>query len=52
MNMTERAGDLIIPQGSYAFVQDGATGQVDVIVGPTKVSLAETDKPVITITKL
>ena len=43
---TERAGDLLLPQGCYAFVQDGATGQVDVIVGPTKVSLAETDRPV------
>ena len=43
---TERAGDLLLPQGYYAFVQDGATGQVDVIVGPTKVSLAETDRPV------
>ena len=43
---TERAGDLVIPQGAYAFVQDGATGQVDVIVGPTKISLAETDRPV------
>lgn len=43
---TERAGDLVIHQGGYAFVQDGATGQVDVIIGPTKVSLAETDRPV------
>jgi len=41
-----RAGDLVIPQGAYAFVQDGANGQVDVIVGPYKLSLAETDKTV------
>ena len=46
MEIKERAGDLVIPQGSYAFVQDGASGQVDVIVGPYKLSLAETDKTV------
>jgi major vault protein len=44
---TERHGDLILPQGTYALVQDGASGQVDVVVGPHKVSLADTDKPVI-----
>lgn len=46
-NLTERHGDLILPQGTYALVQDGASGQVDVVVGPHKVSLADTDKPVI-----
>lgn len=48
MNTTnERHGDLILPQGTYTLVQDGASGQVDVIVGPHKASLADTDKPVI-----
>src|SRR3972149_2056180 len=42
----ERQGDMILAQGTYVFVQDGASGQVDVIVGPNKISLADTDKPV------
>ena len=41
-----RSGDLVLSQGTYVLVQDGATGQVDVITGPNKTSLAETDKPV------
>lgn len=47
MKDLERHGDLILPQGTYTLVQDGANGQVDVIVGPHKASLAETDTPVI-----
>ena len=43
----ERSGDLVLSQGTYVLVQDGATGQVEVITGPFKVSLADTDKPVI-----
>lgn len=43
----ERQGDLILPQGTYALVQDGAGGNVDVVVGPNKTSLADTDRPVI-----
>lgn len=42
----ERQGDIILAQGTFVFVQDGASGQVDVIVGPNKISLADTDKPV------
>lgn len=45
--LNERHGDLILPQGTYTLVQDGASGQVDVIVGPHKASLADTDKPVV-----
>ena len=45
--MEMRVGDLILAQGSYIFVQDGASGQVEVLVGPLKQSLADTDKPVI-----
>ena len=43
----ERSGDLVLSQGTYVLVQDGATGQVEVITGPFKVSLADTDKPVV-----
>lgn len=45
--MEMRSGDLILAQGSYIFVQDGASGQVEVLVGPLKQSLADTDKPVV-----
>ena len=43
--MDKERGDLILAQGMYAFIQDGASGQVEVVVGPHKVSLAETDRP-------
>ena len=43
----ERSGDLVLSQGTYVLVQDGATGLVEVITGPHKVSLADTDKPVV-----
>ena len=42
-----RSGDLVLSQGTYVLLQDGATGQVEVVTGPHKVSLADTDKPVI-----
>lgn len=42
-----RIGDLVLSQGTYVLLQDGATGQVEVVTGPHKVSLADTDKPVI-----
>jgi len=45
--MEQRSGDLILAQGSYILVQDGASGQVEVLVGPLKQSLADTDKPVV-----
>ena len=42
-----RSGDLVLPQGTYVLLQDGASGQVEVVTGPHKVSLADTDKPVV-----
>ena len=42
-----RSGDLVLAQGTYVHVLEGATGQVDVITGPNKTSLADTDKTVI-----
>jgi major vault protein len=42
-----RSGDLVLSQGTYVLLQDGATGQVEVVTGPFKVSLADTDKPVV-----
>ena len=45
--MEPRSGDLVLPQGTYVLLQDGASGQVEVVTGPHKVSLADTDKPVI-----
>jgi major vault protein len=45
--MEPRGGDLVLPQGTYVLLQDGASGQVEVVTGPHKVSLADTDKPVI-----
>lgn len=45
--MEPRSGDLVLPQGTYVLLQDGASGQVEVVSGPHKVSLADTDKPVV-----
>jgi len=45
--MEPRSGDLVLPQGTYVLLQDGASGQVEVVTGPHKVSLADTDKPVV-----
>jgi len=42
-----RTGDLVLAQGEYALLQDGTNGNVQVIVGPNKTSVAETDSPVI-----
>lgn len=47
MTPPERIGDLVLPQGTYVLVQDGSNGQVDVIVGPNKTAMQETDKPVV-----
>lgn len=47
MAIEGRTGDLVLSQGTYVLLQDGATGQVEVITGPHKVSLADTDKLVI-----
>jgi major vault protein len=43
----EQRGDLILPQGEFALVQDGANGDVNVVAGPVKISPAETDHPVV-----
>ena len=40
----EKKGDLVLSQGMYAFIQDGTIGNVEVIVGPFKTSLSDTDK--------
>jgi major vault protein len=42
--MEDKKGDLVLSQGMYAFIQDGTIGNVDVIVGPFKTSLSDTDK--------
>lgn len=47
MALEGRSGDLVLSQGTYVLLQDGATGQVEVVTGPHKVSLADTDKPVV-----
>ncbi len=47
MNYEKKRGDLILSQGTFVFIQDGASGQVQVAVGPYKESLGEIDKLVI-----
>lgn len=42
-----RKGDVILAQGTYILVQDGSSGQVEVVVGPSKISLSETDRTVV-----
>jgi major vault protein len=42
--MEDKKGDLVLSQGMYAFIQDGTVGNVDVVVGPFKTSLSDTDK--------
>lgn len=42
-----RTGDLIVKPQEFAFILDETKGQVSVIVGPQKMSLAGTDKTVI-----
>jgi major vault protein len=42
-----RTGDLVLSQGTYVLLQDGATGSVEVVTGPFKISLADTEKPVV-----
>jgi hypothetical protein len=34
-----RSGDLVLAQGTYVHILEGATGQVGVISGPNKTSL-------------
>lgn len=45
--MSDKRSDLVLPQGTYVLIQDGASGNVEVVVGPHKVSMADTDSPVI-----
>lgn len=47
MNYENKRGDLILPQGTFVYIQDGASGQVQVAVGPYKESIGEIDKIVI-----
>ena len=47
MNYESKRGDLILPQGTFVYIQDGASGQVQVAVGPYKESIGEIDKVVI-----
>jgi major vault protein len=44
---SSKRGDLILPQGTFVYIQDGASGQVQVAVGPYKESIGEIDKVVI-----
>lgn len=46
MDMDQHRKDLILNQNEYAFIQDGSSGVVQVIVGPSKKSLAENDTPI------
>jgi major vault protein len=45
----ERSGakDLVLAPGEYAFIADDTKGLVDVCVGPYKMSLANTERPVV-----
>ena len=42
-----KRGDLILSQGTFVYIQDGASGLVQVAVGPYKESIGEIDKLVI-----
>ena len=44
MDYANKRGDLILPQGTFVYIQDGASGQVQVAVGPYKESIGEIDK--------
>lgn len=46
MNYENKRGDLILPQGTFVFIQEGASGSVLVAVGPYKESIGEIDKTV------
>jgi len=42
-----RTGDMIVPPNQYAYISDKTKGQISVLVGPFKQSLASTDAPVL-----
>lgn len=46
-NDVRGGGDLVLAPGEYAFVLDSTKGQVSTIVGPNKVSLSNTDQPLV-----
>ncbi len=39
--------DMVLAPGEYAYVQDTTKGVVNTLVGPTKVSMSNTDQPVV-----
>src|SRR4051812_31237840 len=39
--------DLVLAPGEYAYVQDTTKGLINMMVGPTKVSMSNTDQPVV-----
>jgi len=47
MEPQQRGGDLVLPPGESAYVLDTTKGAVNIIVGPNKTSLSNTDTPVI-----
>ena len=47
MAYENKRGDLILPQGTFVYIQEGATGLVQVAVGPYKESIGEIDKIVV-----
>ena len=47
MNYEGKRGDLLLPQGTFIYIQDGSSGQVQIAVGPHKESIGEMDKLVV-----
>jgi len=47
MDYANKRGDLILPQGTFVYIQEGASGLVQVAVGPYKESIGEIDKIVL-----
>lgn len=47
MEPQQRGGDLVLPPGESAYVLDTTKGAVNIIVGPNKTSLSNTDTPVV-----
>jgi len=46
MSYENKRSDLVLPQGTFVYIQDGASGQVAVAVGPYKESIGEIDRVV------
>jgi len=47
MGYENKRSDLVLPQGTFVYIQDGASGTVAVAVGPYKESIGEIDRVVI-----